>query len=410
MHLAASNPAKAIHKNELANVHVLRHVHGIVNSPTSMNRKPISSAELVKALEARLRGLLGQVTWLRGWSIRNFPSDLDHGFDLLVTLSLPHSRPVDLWVQCKAEPRPSQFPYSQVVSKVPPEPVLVFAAPIISPRMAEVCRESGWSWFDLAGNCRIEVPGLLQLQHTGRAPVHQTPKPIANLSTPEAGRIIRALLLPENVRQRWTQRLLAEHFGKLEHPLREPSLGLVNKVIRHLREEAFIEQAPDGGFRLREPQKLLFVWRDAYRFDRHERRSCFTMLQGNKLRAALYRFGLQASLAAYASFSAADFQAPHVRQPKTWLYVPRQDLSALEEMVEVKTVDSGENTIVLIPDDEGVFYRCDGGTTGDQRMACTNTVQTYVDLWHSGGRGQEAAEALLEQRLKPEWKAKGLKV
>jgi hypothetical protein len=43
-------------------------------------------------------------------------------------------------------------------------------------------------------------------------------------------------------------------------------------------------------------------------------------------------------------------------------------------------------------------------------MACTNTVQTYVDLWHSGGRGQEAAEAVLEQRLKPEWKAKGLSV
>jgi hypothetical protein len=52
----------------------------------------------------------------------------------------------------------------------------------------------------------------------------------------------------------------------------------------------------------------------------------------------------------------------------------------------------------------------DGGVAGDMRLACTNEVQTYVDLWHSGGRGQEAAEALLKQRLQPEWKVRGLKV
>jgi hypothetical protein len=34
-------------------------------------------------------------------------------------------------------------------------------------------------------------------------------------------------------------------------------------------------------------------------------------------------------------------------------------------------------------------------------MASTNPVQTYVDLLHAGGRGEEAAEALLDQRLKP---------
>lgn len=36
-------------------------------------------------------------------------------------------------------------------------------------------------------------------------------------------------------------------------------------------------------------------------------------------------------------------------------------------------------------------------------MACTNPVQTYVDLSRCGGRGEEAAEALLEQKLKPAW-------
>jgi hypothetical protein len=285
----------------------------------------------------------------------------------------------------------------------------VLALPFVSPRVAELCAEHGWGWFDLAGNHRLDIPGLLHLQHTGNAPVHQRPRPTANLGTPEAGRVIRALLLPDNAGMRWTQRYMGKHFGELKRPIREPSLGLVNKIVRHLRDEAFIEEFPDVGFRLRDPLKLLFTWRDAYRFERHERRGYFTLLQGKALRAAFFKLdGYSGGFTAYAAFSAAEFQAPHVRQPKTWLFVAEREIPRFEELVEAKPVDSGENLVVLIPDDEGVFYMGDAGMTGENRMACTNEVQTYVDLWHCGGRGKEAAEALLEQRLKPEWKAKGL--
>jgi len=77
-------------------------------------------------------------------------------------------------------------------------------------------------------------------------------------------------------------------------------------------------------------------------------------------------------------------------------------------VAEAKLVDSGENLVVLIPEDDGVFYLGEGGAMGEQRLSCTNPVQTYVDLFHCGGRGEEAAEALLEQNLKPAWKARGL--
>ena len=371
-----------------------------------MNKKPISPAELEKTLAAKLQSLLGQVEWLHDCSIQEFPtnSKSGSGFDLLVKLPLQNNHQVELWVQCKSDPRPSQFPYIYLASEKDPEPVRVFAAPFISPRMAEVCQENGWSWFDLAGNCRLDIPGLLRLQRSGKPSVHQTPKPTANLSTPEAGRVIRAMLLPDHAGMRWTQREMKNHCQP------KVSIGLVNKVVRHLRDQAFIEES-DNGFHLRDPLKLLFAWRDVYRFERHERRSYFTLMQGKKLRDALANLGLQTGgFAAYASFSAADFQAPHVRQSKTWLYVRQQEISKFEELVEAKLVDSGENIVVLIPDDDGVFYLGDGGTMGDNRMSCTNEIQTYVDLWHSGGRGQEAADALLEQRLKPEWKARGMKL
>ena len=374
-----------------------------------MNMKALSGAALERSLAAKLEELLRGVDWLRGWQVEHVGGTSDAGFDLLATVPLPGGEKAALCVECKGELRPSVFrtlaersfsPAGQPKVVVP-----VLALPWVSPRVAELCAEHGWSWFDLAGNHRLDVPGLLHLQRTGSEPVHVRPRPTANLSTREAGRVIRALLLPDHAGMRWTQRAMQNHCQP------NVSLGLVNKVVRHLRDEAFVEGAQDGGFRLHEPLKLLFAWRDAYRFDRHERWGYFTLLQGKKLRDALAGLGLQTGgFAAYASFSAAEFQAPHVRQPKTWMYVREQDVSKFEALVEAKRVDSGENLVVMIPDDDGVFYLGDGGTMGDNRMSCTNAVQTYVDLYHCGGRGEEAAEALLNQRLKPEWKLRGLNV
>jgi len=73
----------------------------------------------------------------------------------------------------------------------------VFAAPHVSPRMAELCESHGWSWFDISGNCHIRIPGLIHIHHTGNPPVYPTPKPDANLGTSEAARVVRALLASE---------------------------------------------------------------------------------------------------------------------------------------------------------------------------------------------------------------------
>lgn len=373
----------------------------------SVNTRRPSGAALEMALVARLQELLGSVTWLKGWKVGRVGDSTEAGFDLLATVPIPGGGQAALCVECRSELRPNVFrmnadkafsPGGQSKVVIP-----VLALPWVSPRVAELCAEHGWSWFDLAGNHRVEIPGVLRLQHTGNDPVHGRPRPAANLSTPEAGRVIRALLLPDHAGKRWTQRDMQAHCQPAV------SLGLVNKVVRHLRDEAFLEVGADGGFRLREPLKLLFAWRDAYRFDRHDRRGYFTLLQGKKLRDALAELGPRTGgHAVYAAFSAADFQAPNVRQPKTWLYVRASDIPLFEDILEAKPVDSGENLMVLIPGDEGVFYLADGGTMGDDRLACTNEIQTYVDLSHCGGRGEEAAEALLTKRLKPAWAVRGL--
>ncbi len=275
--------------------------------------------------------------------------------------------------------------------------------PRVSPRMAALCRERGWSWYDSAGNCRLDVPGLLHIDHSGKEPVKISRRSGANLGTPEAARVVRALLAPENAGRRWTQRDMVAHFADLVPRVPAPSLALVNKVVQHLRDQAFLEPMPNRGFCVHDFDGLLQAWRSAYRFERHERRPYFTLLQGSALRDRLRAIdpgGL--GRLSYAVFSAADLQAPAVRQPRTWLYMQPGIEQEFESTVEAKRVDSGENVIVLLPGDPGVLYRPDAGVN---RLSCTNPVQTYVDVVHAGARGEEAAEAILRQRLKPAWAA-----
>jgi hypothetical protein len=213
--------------------------------------------------------------------------------------------------------------------------------------------------------------------------------------------VVRALLAPENASRRWTQREIVAHFADLTPRVPAPSLALVNKVVQHLRDQAFLGQLPNRGFHVLDWEGLLQAWRAAYRFDRHSRRPYFTLLQGHALQDRLQALDPEGQgRLAYAAFSAAGLQAPAVRQARTWLYLEPNVEQEFRSAIDAKPVDSGENLIVLIPNDAGVFYRVESGS---KRLACTNAVQTYVDLAHAGGRGEEAAEAILQQRLKPAW-------
>jgi len=379
-----------------------------VNTGDSVNVSDPTHLREVDFADA-IRRILATVPWLQEVRTQLNPAPFERVFDIMTRFRVPQRGPeVELWIDVQRDPRPSQFPYvcmerefeEGVTKRVRSR---VFAAPFLSPRMREVCEGHGWNWFDLAGNFRITIPGVIHLERTGKAPVYKRPRSPLNFGTPECGRVIRVLLAPENAGIKWTQRQMhMETFAGV-------SLGMVNKVIAFLRDEAYVSVREHGGFVLRDPERLLFAWRDAYRFNAHRRRGYFTLLRGSALGKALAQLGSQSgNYAAYAAFSAADFQAPHVRQPKTWLYVEDRWLPLFEKLVEAKPVDSGDNIVVLIPNDAGVFAFADAGRSGELRLACTNPAQTYVDLWHAGGRGQEAAEAVLEQRLKPQWKEKGL--
>ncbi|MDD5309510.1 MAG: type IV toxin-antitoxin system AbiEi family antitoxin [Deltaproteobacteria bacterium] len=381
-----------------------------------VNMQSMSKRELERALLKKLPEVLGEIGWSKDLRIQEVKSGgQDVGYDAEFKLSTPAGKAVRLRVDIKHDLRPSAFESwvrmrRQAVAKAGTFPVL--AVPAMSERLADLCRSHGWSWYDLAGNCRIDVPGLLLVERRGIPSVYRPPRAKANLSSAAAGRVIRALLSPEHAGRIWTHRgVLDETSWKPDetiwrsHPDQPPvSIGLVNKVLRHLRDEGFVEDSERGGVRLRDPRGLLEAWNQAYRFDRHQRLNYFTLLKGAELEKALDKVRLFASgMVVYASFSAAERQAPHVRQEKTWLYAEAHCVGGLES--NAKPVDSGENLVVLVPDDIGVLRTY---LPADSRLPSTDPAQTYVDLRHSGGRGEEAAQAILEQVLLPAWKKAGL--
>jgi hypothetical protein len=71
----------------------------------------------------------------------------------------------------------------------------------------------------------------------------------------------------------------------------------------------------------------------------------------------------------------------------------------IERDLKLKRVTTGANVSLMIPYDEGVYYRSkvfDG-------VRVVSPIQLYLDLKGYRGRGEEAAEALLERVILPSW-------
>jgi len=366
---------------------------------------PSSSATLERRLAERLKLLLGTAQDFGKWEVTQNPAAHQRAFDIEATTRLPHGPRIELWVECKAEPRPVHFPYvnleRQFQEGIPTLiRVPVLAAPVIGPRMAEICQQHGWSWFDLAGNCRLSVPGRLHLERHGLKSVQRESKAGANLGTPEASRVLRAMLFPKPKLSFWTQRDLQDRCRP------GVSIGLVNKVLSHLRAEKYVEKDAKGFYQLRDAAALLGVWRQAYQFHRVKQIRLFSLKRPAEIAQALQGINPPGEVrVAYAAFSAADIQAPAVRQTKTWLMVSDDWVDKVLTALAAKEVDSGDNLVLLVPPDGGPFYESE---QREGSLPYTNPLQTYLDVSHLPGRGEEAAEAVLNQVIKPEWKAQGL--
>jgi hypothetical protein len=101
---------------------------------------------------------------------------------------------------------------------------------------------------------------------------------------------------------------------------------------------------------------------------------------------------------ALASFSAANWIAPYARTTTQFFYAEKRGLDHIQSRMKLSSTAKGENVIITIPKDPGVFMDAYEPAPG---VRCTSPIQTYLDLSKGGERGEEAAEHL--RRMKLTW-------
>jgi hypothetical protein len=94
-------------------------------------------------------------------------------------------------------------------------------------------------------------------------------------------------------------------------------------------------------------------------------------------------------------FSGANRLAPFTRYNVATSYFSG-DIEELKKVLELKEVPSGANTQIIVPYDEGVYYKIQALDS----ISVVNSIQIYLDLYNYAGRGREQAQFLRERVIK----------
>ena len=268
-----------------------------------------------------------------------------------------------------------------------PDVVPVFIAPYISPASAQICKKDGTNYVDLSGNCRLVFDNSF-VEREGRPNLFAEKRDLRSLYSPRSSRVLRVLLA--NPGEAWRIKELAKES--------EVSLGLASNVKRLLEDREWIRKTEDG-LMLGEPEKLLAEWSENYSFRKNKARDCYSLKPVADLEADLAAACREKKVPyALTGFSAAARFAPMVRSPRAMAYV-QNPLNEILAILGLKEVSSGANVTLLEPYDKGVFY----GTEEEEGIRLASPVQVYLDLKGFRGRGEEAAEKLFAEVIRPQW-------
>lgn len=275
----------------------------------------------------------------------------------------------------------------------------MLAAPFVSPRVREICREEGVGYVDLAGNCLLRDRDVYIERIQDRNPSPPRGRP-GSLFSPVASRLSRILL--EDVRGTPGGGLSARaRRTTLVGLAREAnvSLGATSKIVKRLIDERYATRTKHL-LSLEEPGRLLDDWKSEYQPTKTVRKRFFSLERdpnrlAERIGTTADRLGIPYAL---TSFAAASLLAPFVRGVETVeVYVP--DLSSVEQLsttVELREVTTGANALLLIPYDQGVFRP----TQQAGRLTLAGDVQVYLDLSVSAQRGEEQAAYFRAERLR----------
>lgn len=262
-------------------------------------------------------------------------------------------------------------------------PILI--APYLSPQVQELCREFGVAHLDFEGNARLAFATIFISRQVAKKPVIER-RGLRSLFKPKSVQILKVMLRKSS--RGWRVAELAQ--------AADVSLGHVSNVRNSLLDREWAKLGPEGMF-LSRPDALVDAWREAYESPAGQRLTFYTTLHGTAFDAALHDGSPGAtSQIARASFTAARWLAPFARTGTHYFYADAAGLELLRSRLKLETAGKGENLVVTVLDDPGLFRDTVQPAPG---VVCTSPIQTYLDLSVAGERGQEAADHLRRERL-----------
>lgn len=351
---------------------------------------PVKMENLLPAAEQAIRSCLGQVPFATVNSIEGRPGTSEQGPELLVRLSLPDKeQTLAVEVKNNGQPRIARQVASQLQRYLASrrEDYGVFLAPFISSGAAEICTKEGIGFIDLAGNCRLSFDGVY-VERQGNPNPFSEKRLLRSLFGPKSTRVLRVLLSAPG--KYWK-------FKELSKEARV-SLGQVSNVKKLLLDREWIREGPLG-LALVEPELLLVEWAQNYDFRKNQSTDFYSLESVSDIESELARVCCERNLVyALTGFSGAARLAPMVRYQRVSAFVEDMNDDLLAAL-NCKPVSSGANVSLLAPYDDGVFY----GSRSVDGIEIASPIQLYLDLYGVRGRGEEAANAILEQEIRPLW-------
>ena len=343
---------------------------------------------MLKKAKKSLESVLSEIPFVEIKEIKSEVRADNKRADFILKV-LISGKPVKIIAEVKSlgEPRLIRVAVAQVQTYLQAYPGSygILIAPYLSNTSRQICKEAGIGCIDLAGNAFLSFKNIY-VDRTGMPNPFSVARLSKSVFSPKSSRILRVLL--SDPIKRWYVEGISQEAGV--------SIGLASRVKQALLEKEWIKEE-NKRFYIVEFEEVLYEWVRNYVYTKNQVSSFYSGLSEDNLEEAIkkecikrnYRYGL-------ALFSGARKVAPFVRFLRFFTYIDG-DIENIASALQLKKVESGPNVMLLQPYDEGIFY----GLQNINGISVVSDIQLYLDLKSYKGRGDEAAQAIFEQRLKP---------
>jgi len=370
----------------------------------------------IESIQTALEEILGNIPGISlnkkliNTSVNNpiLSSDLDidqvdqrHGIEIPLQTSSGQNWQLIVLVRANGEPRLIRESCAWLISTInrlnKQNLYPVVAATYITKRAAQICKEMNVGYIDLSGNCRLAFDSIF-IEREGFQNKKAEKRPLRSLFSVKSSRVIRLLL--ENPSKTWHLQEIATEA--------QISLGMVSKVKQKLLNLDFAI-VTGAGIKLKDPEAVLMEWARNYSYRDNEFLACYAPGHLSELESTLFKYCEQKKIkCALTLFSAAQRIAPFVRGISQSAMYIETDLKQVAIDLGWKPVPSGANFLLLKPFDDFILHNTQ--TNSDWFIPLVSNIQLYLDLASYKGRGMEAAEFLLEQKIKPQLEGWGEKL